>query len=264
MTTYQLHTVDTKGTIKGNQEVFVSLANYEPKYHVLSESIRSEMLSLRTGGAHTKTRGEVRGGGKKPWKQKGTGRARHGSIRSPIWVGGGITFGPRSDKNWSRKINRSARLTSLKTLFVDRALADSLLGFAKLTVAKTAEASAIVDALVKAAGISAKRMALIYTTAELAGVRGFGNLDIKLINANNMKLSELANAEKYLLTPGALELIEARFAPDTTPVIEVQTKKVAVTKKVATKAAPKKAVEKKTVAKKVAAKKPTTKKTPTK
>lgn len=69
--------------------------------------------TMRDSIANTKTRGEVSGGGKKPWQQKGTGRARHGSTRSPIWVGGGVAHGPRSEKNYDRKVNKKAKVKAL-------------------------------------------------------------------------------------------------------------------------------------------------------
>ena len=72
---------------------------------MVHQVVTSMMMDKRNAVAHTKNRGEVSGGGKKPWQQKGTGRARHGSTRSPIWVGGGITHGPRKDKNYSNSMN---------------------------------------------------------------------------------------------------------------------------------------------------------------
>ncbi|MDE1941428.1 MAG: 50S ribosomal protein L4, partial [Patescibacteria group bacterium] len=83
---------------------------------LVHEIVRLMNSNSRTPVAHTKTRGEVRGGGRKPWKQKGTGRARHGSTRSPIWVGGGVAHGPRNEKNYSRKINRKAKSKALFTI----------------------------------------------------------------------------------------------------------------------------------------------------
>jgi large subunit ribosomal protein L4 len=83
---------------------------------LVHEVVRLMNSNSRTNVAHAKTRGEVRGGGKKPWKQKGTGRARHGSTRSPIWVGGGVAHGPRNNQNFNRKINKKAKDKALLTV----------------------------------------------------------------------------------------------------------------------------------------------------
>lgn len=83
---------------------------------LVKQVVDSLLSAKRKSIAHVKTRAEVSGGGKKPWKQKGTGRARHGSSRSPIWVGGGITHGPRNDKNYDRKVNKKMRVKALYTI----------------------------------------------------------------------------------------------------------------------------------------------------
>ncbi len=110
--------------------------------------------SARNPIAHAKTRGEVRGGGKKPWQQKGTGRARHGSTRSPIWVGGGTTHGPRNDKNYDRKVNRKMKAKALFTI-LSRKFRDGEVFFLDTFTAKdnkTREASAILLNLKKTKG----------------------------------------------------------------------------------------------------------------
>ncbi len=100
------------GTIALNETVFGLKWNADLVHQVVT----SMVSSARKPVAHTKMRGEVSGGGKKPWQQKGTGRARHGSIRSPLWVGGGVTHGPRNDKNFDRKINKKMKAKALYTI----------------------------------------------------------------------------------------------------------------------------------------------------
>lgn len=103
-----------------------SVFNVEIKESVVHEVFIAQMNNQREPWADTKTRGEVRGGGKKPWKQKGTGRARHGSIRSPIWKGGGVTFGPLSERNYKTKINKKTRRLATRICLSDRAQSGAL------------------------------------------------------------------------------------------------------------------------------------------
>ena len=100
------------GTVSLPKDIFDIRWNADLVKQV-SDSLNS---SKRKPVAHTKNRGEVRGGGKKPWQQKGTGRARHGSIRSPLWVGGGVTGGPRNEKNFFRKVSNKMRTKALYTI----------------------------------------------------------------------------------------------------------------------------------------------------
>ena len=94
---------------------------------ILHQVVVAYAANARVAIAHTKTRGEVRGGGKKPWAQKHTGRARHGSTRSPIWVGGGITFGPRSDRNYAKKVNVKVRRQALRMALTDKVVSNRLI-----------------------------------------------------------------------------------------------------------------------------------------
>ena len=120
--------------------------------HQVVESMRS---NKRAGTADTKDRGEVSGGGKKPWKQKGTGRARHGSTRSPIWVGGGVTHGPLSEKNYKRKISKKMRAQALFSV-LSKKMKDNEIFFVDtlaMPVAKTKDAAGVIKNLSKALGL---------------------------------------------------------------------------------------------------------------
>ncbi|MBU4482340.1 50S ribosomal protein L4, partial [Patescibacteria group bacterium] len=103
--------------IELNSKIF----GIEIKNSVVHQVAVAQMANSRVAIAHTKDRSEVRGGGVKPWKQKGTGRARHGSTRSPIWVGGGVTFGPTKDRNFSKKVNKKQKTKALFMCLSDKA-----------------------------------------------------------------------------------------------------------------------------------------------
>lgn len=116
---------------------------------LVHEVVRLMNSNSRSPIAHAKTRGEVRGGGKKPWKQKGTGRARHGSSRSPIWVGGGTTHGPRNDKNFDRKINKKVRTKALYAILSRKFKEGEILFVDSMSIKspKSKDAKKIIDSL---------------------------------------------------------------------------------------------------------------------
>ncbi|MBX4189149.1 50S ribosomal protein L4 [Candidatus Parcubacteria bacterium] len=177
-----------KGTVKLSEDLFALPWNADLVHQVMT----SLMSTKRKNVAHTKTRGEVRGGGKKPWKQKGTGRARHGSTRSPIWVGGGVTHGPRNDKNFERKVSKSMRVKALYTI-LSKKFKDGEVLFVDsiaLKAPKTREA--------------------VGTLKTLSGISGYERL-MKRKNAAVIALSEKnKETERSMQNLGNLEVIEAR------------------------------------------------------
>ncbi|OGC81222.1 50S ribosomal protein L4 [Candidatus Adlerbacteria bacterium RIFCSPLOWO2_01_FULL_51_16] len=170
--------------------------------------------NARQGSAHAKTRGEVRGGGKKPWQQKGTGRARHGSSRSPIWKGGGVTHGPRKDKIYAKKINQKMRqkalLVSLSRKFKDGEIlfVDSL----ELQEPKAKQARAVLAGLSKVFGaLSAKKKNVALITlprAHAATQKSFGNFgNVEVCEVRNLNPVSILGA-KYLVMTNPQESLE--------------------------------------------------------
>jgi large subunit ribosomal protein L4 len=153
----------------------------------------SLLSSKRTNVAHTKTRGEVRGGGKKPWKQKGTGRARHGSSRSPIWVGGGVTHGPRAEKNYDRKVGKKMKAKALYTILSRKFAEGEVLFVDSLTLSE------------------AKTKNAISALGSLSSIKGFGYLFSKKNNATAIALAEKnKETERAFSNLGNVEVLEAR------------------------------------------------------
>ncbi len=112
---------NVKGVKQREVELPESVFGVEMEDRIIHEVVVAFEANQRVSVAHTKDRGDVSGGGKKPWKQKGTGRARHGSIRSPLWVGGGVTFGPRNNRNFKKKVNKKVARKALKMVLTNRA-----------------------------------------------------------------------------------------------------------------------------------------------
>lgn len=181
---------------------------------LVHEVVTSMMSNARAGTAHTKDRGEVSGGGKKPWKQKGTGRSRHGSSRSPIWVGGGITFGPRNDKDYSKKINKKTRVKALFTLLSNKLSKDSLafVDTISLKEIKTKEASSVLLKL--APNFSSKKFILAIPERDATIEKSFANLpNIETILVTELNPVLLANNKAVIFVNPAksLSILEAKM-----------------------------------------------------
>ncbi len=122
------------GTVAGEQELNAKVFGVKANPSLIHEVVVAQEANSRETISHTKNRGEVKGGGKKPWKQKHTGRARHGSTRSPIWVGGGVVFGPRNTRNWGKKVNKKAKKSALRMVLSDKAAEGKLIVLSALEV----------------------------------------------------------------------------------------------------------------------------------
>lgn len=143
-----------KGTQAGKITLPNSVFGVKWNADLVHQVALAMQANKRAGTAHTKDRSEVSGGGKKPWAQKGTGRARHGSSRSPIWVGGGVTFGPRTDKDYSQKINKKMRTKALFTVLSKKLSLGKVLFVDTISLSemKTKSAVEVISSLSKIVG----------------------------------------------------------------------------------------------------------------
>lgn len=176
--------------------------------HLLHQAVVMQLANRRAGSAATKTKGFVSGGGKKPWRQKGTGRARAGSSRSPIWVGGGTTFGPQP-RDYSYRIPRTARREALLSALSSKHRDDKIIVVDKLEL-DAPKTKLMVQALAELKVVSA----LIVIPQSDANIeRSARNLPkIKVLRVEGLNVYDLLRYEHLILTDGALKLLEERLA----------------------------------------------------
>jgi large subunit ribosomal protein L4 len=217
------------GDIELNSKIFGA----KPNIHLLSEAVRIQQSNARKGLAHTKTRGEVRGGGKKPWKQKGTGRARAGSIRGPIWRHGGIALGPRSERNWSLKLNKKAKTQALFMSLSDKVASGKLIVIDKvtLTAAKTKEFAKFITVFKGKIQDLGKQQMFLVPKNDQALVRASRNLPaITATFAASLNVQDVLKADSILILKDSLEVIEKTYLREVKPKTAAKVAKKATAK----------------------------------
>ena len=186
------------GEIELNDAVF----GIEPNTHVLHQAVVMQRASLRQGTHAVKNRSEVRGGGRKPWRQKGTGRARQGSIRSPQWVGGGTVFGP-TPRSYSYKLPKKVRRLALKSALSSKVKEEGLFVLEAITIdaPKTKEVINILN------GLKVEEKALIVLSENDDTVaRSANNLkNVKVLTVEELNVLDLLTHDKLIITKDAAE-----------------------------------------------------------
>jgi large subunit ribosomal protein L4 len=204
---------ETVGSLEASAKVFATKINTALIHQVMV----AQMGNARQVLAHTKDRSEVRGGGKKPWRQKGTGRARVGSSRSPIWIGGGVTFGPTSDRNFKKKINKKMNQQAMCMALTDRVNDSSMVVIDKLnfsefkTKAVNEAIKKIEDKILKNAK-SKRSILVINDNKEEKTKYSIRNLvGIKQINLENINLLDLLKYKNLIITAESVKKLESLY-----------------------------------------------------
>lgn len=197
------------GSTAGDIELNDSVFGIEPNESVVFDAILMQRASLRQGSHKVKNRSEVRGGGRKPWRQKGTGRARQGSIRSPQWRGGGVVFGP-APRSYSYKLPKKVRRLAIKSVLSSKVNDNNIIVLEDLTLdtVKTKEMAAILK------GLSVEKKALIVTADanEAVSLSARNIPGVTVVQANGINVLDVVNHEKLLITKAAVEKVEEVLA----------------------------------------------------
>ena len=206
----KIDTYNQNGEKVGTTELPDAIFGVEINPTLLHQAVVAQMANMRKVIAHAKDRSEVRGGGKKPWRQKGTGRARHGSRRSPIWVGGGVTFGPTKYKNFKKKINvkmkRKATLMALSGKARDEELI--VLDKIELTAPKTKEMAIVVDKVVPDLKTA---LCMLPEKNETIQRAGRNIADFKVVNVGNINVVDMLNHKYLVLTQDTIATLTKKY-----------------------------------------------------
>ncbi|MCL7749086.1 50S ribosomal protein L4 [Halalkalibacter alkaliphilus] len=197
------------GSQVGDIELNDSVFGIEPNKSVLHDAVVMQQASLRQGTHKTKGRSEVRGGGRKPWRQKGTGRARQGSIRSPQWVGGGVVFGP-TPRSYSYKLPKKVRRLAIKSALSSKVQAEEIVVLDNLAfdAPKTKEMAAVLSSL------SADRKALVVTADynEAVALSARNLPGVTFVTADGVSVLDVLKHDKLVITKDAVEKVEEVLA----------------------------------------------------
>lgn len=177
----------------------------EVKPHLMHEVVTAQLSTARQGTAKTKTRAERRGGGRKPWRQKGTGNARHGSIRSPMWVGGGVAHG-RTPKDWSVRVNKKVKRSALKSALSDRANEEAVTVVRDLAFSapRTKDAVATLEAL----GLGELKVLVVLADQDGPTRKSFRNLqNAHVITVDQLNTVDVVRNDVVVIDEAALDLI---------------------------------------------------------
>ncbi|MCS7165539.1 MAG: 50S ribosomal protein L4 [Candidatus Calescibacterium sp.] len=186
----------------------------EPSVHHLHKHLVLQWSNRRLGTVSTKRRGEVRGGGRKPWPQKHTGRARHGSIRSPLWRKGGVVFGPKP-RDWSIKMNKKERKLALYSLIYTKIDDFIVLDDYKIQECKTKVVKSMLDLIEKDFG-KIKKVVIMYAEKDqnvenlIKSARNIEKVR-KILKANNINVEDLLSADKVIMDKKSLLVLKELF-----------------------------------------------------
>lgn len=174
-----------------------------PNHELLKLAYDTYLANARLASATTKQRGEVRGGGKKPWRQKGTGRARFGSIRNPIWRGGGVVFGPRGNENYTKKLSKTTKRVAIRQALTLANQAKKIVVKDVKSTGKTAEVAKFLDE-----NKLDRRVLLVVDSKTDALMRATNNIqNVLVVSAKYLSVYHVLNADKIVIAPKALPVL---------------------------------------------------------